>query len=204
VIWATLLVIFTMVASGNRSPILGCAVFLILYACMVYRRNILFLMLGGILMVPVLMLTMDSISDAGLRVLETGDSSSEGRVTLSYYGLLLFLAQPFGYGLSFDPKSLWYPHWDAIQWTPSPVIVQMFPLHNYPLSILNMYGAICLLFLPKVWQFMSRSWAATLCFAPYFINLLFHNGGPMWYDYFVWFAFGIAAVAISEADAKDS
>lgn len=194
VMLASPLMIALMTASGNRSPILGVLIFLIIYVCIIYRRYTLVLIAGALLVIPVFQLTVDSLSSSGLRITEMSDESSSGRITLSYYGLLLFLSQPAGYGLNFDPTQLWQPYWEDIQWTPYPYHVRIFPLHNYPLTILNMYGAMCLLFAPTIWRIARNNRWATLMFAPYFIDLLFHNGGPLWYDYFVWFGFGIARV----------
>src|SRR3982751_468522 len=93
----------TCVASGTRAPILGGLIFLILYA--VQRRTtwLALLVVGGMLLMYVIWpFAVQIIQSSEPRVLVTDDNSAAARIVFVYYGMRLFIANPLGYGLTFD------------------------------------------------------------------------------------------------------
>jgi hypothetical protein len=189
------LVIFAIsaIAGQNRSPILGGILLYIFYIAGLRPKYIGFLVASIIIIIPVSLNFLDSLD--GVRVATVADESSLGRITFFVYGIMLFVSRPIGYGLAFNPIDHWPEYWEAIQWTPVPHFIQIFPLHNYPLTILNMYGVLVLAFMPTVFRVAKKYGLATLSLVPYFVHILFHNDGPMWSDFLVWFVFAFAVAA---------
>lgn len=193
--------------SGNRSPILGAVIFFIVYTLL--RRPkyfILALPFAVALGVWVLPQVLNLAADTGSRVLQTGDASSEGRGTLTYYGMLLLKNQPFGYGFDFDPTRYWQIYWSDLQHLPYPGTVIVYPLHNYALMMLCFYGFPLLFFLPFIWRMLWPNRALLVFFIPYIIHIAFHNTGPFWNDFMIWFvtALGTTAVAKPQSGARSA
>jgi hypothetical protein len=169
-------------ASGNRSPIIGGAIF---YCCYLARRKphlAVAAALLALLCAPLLGDLVKLLNGTGLRAFAIGDKSSEGRETLLYYGFRLFLENPLGYGLGFDPRMYWSDHWAAVQSMPNAVAVREEELHSYFMNMLDYYGVAILLLVPYALHLMRRQSAALLGFVPYIIHITFHNYGPFQND----------------------
>jgi hypothetical protein len=124
------------------------------------------------------------------------DSSAQGHLTLAYYGLLLFLDNPLGYGFGFQPFQFWTDYWDELYNMPSPGGVQSKELHDYALNMMTTYGIGLLLFLPIVIKLLSRAGSSIIFFVPYIVQIMFHNAGPFWNDTIIWFAIAAVSVAV--------
>jgi hypothetical protein len=199
IIVAVVLFLMVCIASGNRSPILGAVLFTCLYLA---RKRPLFFWIAAPLGFAFIALlapfVMQSLEGSNLRVAEVGDKSSVGRMTLSYYGMRLFLDHPWGYGLDFDPTRYWGAYWMDLYQMPNAEVVQIFPLHNYILSMLNFYGIGILLLTHLIWSnFKIYRWTF-LFFTPYIVHILFHNSGPFWNDPLIWIVCAIARGAVGE------
>ena len=182
------------VACATRSPILGGLVFLAAYA--VQRRTSwlpLFLILAAIVVYMAWPLLMDVVQSNAPRVTETDDDSAAARGTLVYYGLRLFADNPLGYGLTFAPMMLWSSYWPDLYTMPAPQGVRVNDLHNYAMSMLNIYGIGILLLVPIIARLLRRAGASLIFFVPYIVHILFHNAGPFFNDNVIWFV--IAAIA---------
>ncbi len=187
IVMAVLAFIVTCFASGNRSPILGALIFLTFYTL---RRPQLIvvslpvLIVCGFVLLPAF---FDTLQRSGSRVASVDDDSAAGRLTLSYYGLLLFLDRPFGYGLGFDPTLYWSKYWADLVDMPNPFNVQVYPLHNYVLSMLNFYGIGIFFLAPLFWKALKPYARYAIFFIPYVVHILFHNAGIFWNDPVIWF-----------------
>lgn len=196
-----LLVFFTAcLASGTRAPILGGVVFLVLYA--LARRGswlLLLMTLGGIVAFLMWPLVMDAIQSSAPRVARVDDESAATRIVFAYYGVRLFLDNPIGYGLTFDPTALWGRYWSDLYLIRGAQGAQVHPLHNYVLSMLNIYGFGLLLFVPFAMKLLKGARGSLIFFVPYLVEILFHNAGPFFNDVILWFA--IAAVSAAPVAA---
>lgn len=185
-----LLFVFVMaiaVVSGNRSPLLGFVVSLLLYTFFANRRLFLFV-LAAAAAAALLWTAIDAwLADTGLRALDTSNSSSENRAVLRKLGMLLFLHRPFGYGVNFDSTQHWWFFWDQLAQYPNSMAVRIDALHNYYLMILNKNGFLLLAAVPFVIRALFSSRAILLSFVPYMIHIFFHNTGPLQGDVFIWF-----------------
>jgi len=179
-------------ASGNRSPLLGGAVFLLIYTLFRAPKWALFVAPLVILAVPAADLVFSHLQGTGLRVFETGDKSSEGRGTLFYYGLRLFIDRPIGYGLGFHPADHWMKYWNEFKNMPNSGVIVTYPLHNYILNMLNFYGAGMLLLVPLALRMAVRNFSVWLAFVPYVAHILLHNYGPLWNDTTIMFVLPLA------------
>jgi hypothetical protein len=185
-------------ASGNRSPILGAALFLVIYSAVRAPRAFLVASPFVLLAVPLAGLAMESLQGTGLRAFTLGDKSTEGRETLIYYGLELLRDRPIGYGLGFDPTLYWGDYADFLLRFSNPGPVSQFELHNYALTMLNYYGIGILMFVPPVLIMMRRNATVLLAFLPYIIHIMFHNYGPLAKnDALVFVIFAIAMMPMS-------
>lgn len=187
--------VIVCVATGTRSPILGAGVFLVAYTAL--RREaswfpVMVMLFCAAIYFAWPMLT-GSLGETQARVVSTEDTSAMGRVTLLYYGLLLFFANPLGYGLAFQPWDYWMTYWTDVYTMPGAERIQIMPLHNYPLTMLNIYGFGILLFVPMAVKLLRRAGPNLLFFVPYGVHILFHNSGPFYNDIVLWFV--VAAVA---------
>lgn len=175
------------IAAGNRSPLLGIAIFLGAFLC----RMRPLLGLAMLAAIPLALILGDAITeimnDSGLRVLNTENSSGEGRATLRAYGWLLFLGQPLGYGLSFNSLDHWWQYWDAIQHYDNPLSITVHALHNFYLMTLNKHGVFILLVIPLVIRRLALNPVAFFAFLPYIVHLFYHNDGPLQGDFLFWY-----------------
>jgi hypothetical protein len=186
--------------SGNRSPILGAAVFMAVYSVVRAPRTFLFVAPLLLMAIPMAGAIFDAMQGTGMRAFMTGDKSSEGRVTLIFYGLQLFREHPLGYGLGFDPTRYWGDHLELLMTFTNPNSAISFELHNYPLTILNYYGVGILLAIPAAFAMMARHRSVLLAFLPYVIHILFHNYGPLAKnDHLIFLAFAAVAMPVAPA-----
>lgn len=197
--WASLAGFLVAFASGNRAPILGIAIGLILYAIRGYGKIVLVLM-------PVIVLAAFAIDpllsagqDLGFRAAQVNDMSSLGRVTLVKYGLLLFIDHPLGYGLDFDSTKLYRDYYLTLSDSTGVELITFVPLHNYLLTILNIYGAVSLICVPLVYYIFSRSWTITILISAYMVHCLFHNSGPFFNELYAWYVVGCVPILLAEA-----
>lgn len=187
-------------ASGTRAPILGGVIFLVLYA--LARRGswlLLLMTLGGIVAFLMWPLVMDAIQSSAPRVARVDDESAATRIVFAYYGFRLFLDNPIGYGLTFDPTAHWGQYWSDLYLIRGAQGAQVHPLHNYVLSMLNIYGFGLLLFVPIALKLLGRAKGSLIFFVPYVIEILFHNAGPFFNDVILWFT--VAAVSAAPVAA---
>jgi hypothetical protein len=166
-------------ASGNRSPIVGAAIFLALYSAIRAPRLFVLVVPFALLSIPLAGLIFESLQETGLRAFVTGDKSSEGRETLMAYGAQLFQDRPIGYGLGFNPTLYWGDHMELLLRMDNPQPALLFELHNYILTMLNCYGIGILLFVLPAMIMIRRHSTSILPFLPYVIHILFHNYGPL-------------------------
>ena len=186
--------------SGTRAPILGGLIFLVLYA--LQRRSfwLALTVIGGMLLAYLVWpVVVDLIQSSAPRVMVTDDNSAAARIVFAYYGVRLFLANPLGYGLTFDPTQLWPQYWPDLYIMKAAAGAQVHPLHDYSLSMLNMYGIGLLLFVPLVVKLLKQSGKNLLFFVPYIVQISFHNSGPFYNDMILWFA--VAAISAAPAAA---
>ena len=179
---------------ATRSPILGGFVFIAAYA--VQRRTSwlpLFLILAAVAAYFVWPLLMGVVETTAPRVVQTDDNSVASRSTLVYYGLRLFVDNPLGYGLTFAPMTLWHSYWPELYMMQAPRGVRENYLHNYLVTMLNIYGIGLLLLAPVIARLLWNSKASFIFFIPYLVHILFHNSGPFSNDNVIWFV--IAAIA---------
>ena len=203
VIIALLALFAASIACATRSPILGGLIFLAAYA--MQRRTSwlpLFLILAAILCYMAWPLLMDAVQSNAPRVTQTDDNSAEARGTLVYYGLRLFADNPVGYGLTFAPMTLWSSYWPDLYTMPAPQGVRENDLHNYVVSMLNIYGIGILLLVPIIARLLRRAGASLIFFVPYMVHILFHNSGPFYNDNVIWFV--IAAIAAANTASVPS
>lgn len=190
----------TCLASGTRAPILGGLIFLVFYA--VQRRSswlALLVVSGSLLAYIAWPFVVEAIQSSEPRVMVTDDNSAAARIVFAYYGMRLFLANPLGYGLTFDPTQLWPQYWPDLYTMKAAAGAQVHPLHDYTLSMLNMYGIGILLFVPLIARLLKQSSKNLLFFVPYIIQISFHNSGPFYNDMILWFA--VAAISVAPATA---
>ncbi|GAA0731497.1 hypothetical protein GCM10009106_12070 [Sphingomonas japonica] len=186
-------------ASGNRSPILGGAIFFLLIVSQSKPRLFTITLVGiatvALLAEPVLSLLRAS----GSRIFETSDNSSLIRGTLTHYGLMLFLDNPLGYGLSFDPTLHAAEFVARLHNDPNKYAIFRYPLHNYLFSIINIYGVLILGVAFWVWDLIRRNLSVFIIFTPYVIHIMFHNSGPFYQnEIFFWLVAGALPKLVDE------
>jgi len=190
----------TCLASGTRAPILGGFIFLIMYAALRRTWSLVLLVIGGMLLAYIAWpLNVDAVRSTSPRVMVTDDNSAAARIVFAYYGVRLFLANPLGYGLTFDPTLMWAKYWPDLYLMKGAGGAQVHPLHDYALSMLNMYGIGLLLFVPVIVRLLKQSSRSLIFFVPYIVHISFHNSGPFYNDMILWFA--IAAIAATPCPA---
>jgi hypothetical protein len=183
--------------SGNRSPILGAAVFMAIYSAVRAPRTFLLVAPFVLLAIPLAQAVFEAFQGTGMRAFMTGDKSSEGRVTLFFYGVRLLSERLIGYGLGFDPTRYWGDHLELLMQFDNPSAAISVELHNYPLTMLNYYGIGILLFIPAALVMMRRHATTLLAFLPYAIHVFFHNYGPLAKnDYLIFLAFAAVTMPI--------
>lgn len=181
------------VASGNRSPLLGMLVFILLYLWITQRGGTVMLAAIAVCLLPLILALPEALRGLGLRIGETDDGSANGRIVLQVYGLLLFLARPIGYGLTFDSTEHWAGLWAYVKNFDNANAVTAYALHNYFLMMLNKYGFPILLLAAAVsWKLARYKWAL-LGFVPYLVHVFYHNDGPLMADFLIWYIFPMYA-----------
>ncbi len=70
-------------------------------------------------------------------------------------------------------------------------------LHNYVLSMINIYGVGILILVPLAIKLLIRTSVYLIFFIPYAVHILFHNSGPFYSDTIIWFV--IAAIGVAAA-----
>ncbi len=181
-----LFVCFGSLASGNRSPILGCAVMLVVFFMM---ARPVYGLIGAVLAIPAVLgidLLMDKAADTGLRVAQS-NSSSENRAVLRAFGTLLFIDRPWGYGLAFNSVQHAWKYWPRLMDYDNPQSILIHALHNYYFVVLNKYGFTALLVFAYVGLALWRSRVVFIAWLPYVVHIYFHNDGPLQADFVIWF-----------------
>jgi hypothetical protein len=123
----------------------------------------------------------------GLRVGSTQDSSAVSRIVLQVYGILLFLGQPFGYGLDFNSVDHADQYRSILSGFEYADRISKVALHNYYLMVLNKYGALILIVAFLVARRAMRIGLFVIAFIPYMTHIFYHNDGPYQGDYLIWF-----------------
>ena len=190
--------VFVCVMSGNRSPILGAAIFSALYVLIKAPKLFWVVAPVAAAVAPLLWIGLESLAQSGVRVAETDDGSAHGRVVLARLGVLLFLDQPMGYGMGFDSREHWYRFWDELKLMSNPDQVKSQTLHNYFLMVLNKHGIGLLLLLPLIIPRTLVGWSACLPGVIYLSHVAFHNDGPLQGDVYIWIVVAIMSVALQE------
>jgi hypothetical protein len=198
VIVALLVLIAGSIAAATRSPILGGLIFMLAYV--ILRRQTwlaLAVLLGAALIYFAWPLVMGFIEGEAPRVLRTDDKSAAARSVFAYYGIRLFIDNPVGYGFGFLPYELWAPYWPELYMMRGSRGTQENMLHNYVLSMINIYGVGILILVPLAIKLLIRTSVYLIFFIPYAVHILFHNSGPFYSDTIIWFV--IAAIGVAAA-----
>lgn len=186
------------IAAATRSPILGGFVFLFAYV-LLHRQIWLAVAIaaGALLFYLAWPLLMGFIESEAPRLLRTDDKSAAARSVFAYYGTRLFLDNPVGYGFGFVPYELWAPYWPDLYMMYGSRGTRENMLHNYVLSMINIYGVGILILAPLAIRSLIRSSHYLIFFIPYAVHILFHNSGPFYSDTIIWFV--IAAIGTAAA-----
>lgn len=179
--------LFGSIVSGNRSPLIGAVLFIVFYLFLVRPAIAVILTVTLLPFVVFLDDIMLTLADLGWRVARTDDGSSAGRAVLRAFGSLLFLARPYGYGLSFDSVEYWHSYWDTLKNYENPLAMTLHALHNYYLMILNKYGALILVLAGFAIYKMRSKTLIALAFTPYAAHIFYHNDGPFQGDFIIWY-----------------
>jgi hypothetical protein len=194
VIVGLLILLIGSFATATRSPILGAIIFIALYA-LLWRRS--WLPVGALLAVGLTYLAwplvMGIVESEAPRILWTNDNSAATRSVFTYYGMRLIIDNPVGYGFGFQPRDMWAAYWPDLYFMQGARGAQEHALHNYLLSMMNIYGVALLLFVPWAVRLLVRAGPYLIFFVPYAVHIMFHNSGPFFSDMIIWFV--IAAIA---------
>ena len=155
--------------------------------------------LGAALIYLAWPLLMGFIEGEAPRVLRTDDKSAAARSVFAYYGIRLFVDNPVGYGFGFVPYELWAPYWPELYMMRGSRGTQENMLHNYVLSMINIYGVGILILAPLAIKLLIRSSVYLIFFIPYAVHILFHNSGPFYSDTIIWFVIAAIGAATSHA-----
>ena len=194
-----LMVLFAgSIAAATRSPILGGVIFLVAYV-MLRRQTWLAVVVafGAVLIYFAWPLFLSFVESEAPRVLRTDDKSAAARSVFTYYGIRLFIDNPVGYGFGFLPYELWAPYWPDLYMMRGSRGTQENMLHNYVLSMVNIYGVGLLIVAPLALKLLIRAFPYYIFFIPYGVHILFHNSGPFYSDTIIWFV--IAAIGTATA-----
>lgn len=186
------------IATATRSPILGGVIFLVAYVML--RRQMwlaVSLALAAVLTYFAWPLFLSFVESEVPRMLQTDDRSAAARSVFAYYGIRLFIDNPLGYGFGFQPAELWGPYWSDLYMMPASSGTQVKTLHNYLLSMINIYGVGILMLVPLAIKLLIRASFYCIFFIPYGVHILFHNSGPFFSDTVIWFV--IAAIGAATA-----
>lgn len=207
IIYASLLFALVCAAEGNRSPLLGLAIFFCFLFSAGNRRwlivGIALVVAGYFFIGPV----RDALTESGLRVASSGDKSELARYPLAMYGFRLFEANPLGYGATFESKELvsMVRTGDLVvnSWGLGNIFANR-ELHNAWITALDKYG---IFFFPVVifaLKNMARYWTCVIGFIPYLVHISFHNAAPLENDYMFWVPLGVVvAVTVTKEKAKE-
>ncbi|HEX8382190.1 MAG TPA: O-antigen ligase family protein [Sphingomonas sp.] len=183
----TCLLVALAAVTGNRSPLLGMLLFLIIYGLITAPRLVLIALPLLLLAAIALPLLLDDLSQAGVRVAETEDGSSAGRATLRAFGWFLIGQRPIGYGLTFDSVEHWASFAHRSIYMDNPLTYRQWAIHNYYLNVMAKYGVlivgIAAFILPRN-RVQAWLW---LGFVPYLVHIFYHNDGPMQGDFLIFF-----------------
>lgn len=174
-------------ATGNRSPLLGIVIFIVIY-CMIRGARLLLaflplVLIAGMAAQPM----MSSLDNAGVRVASTDDGSAEGRSTLRRYGIFLLTQRPIGYGLTFDSTQHWQSFAHQVRYRANPMAIRQWALHNYYLMILGKYGLFLIALLALLIPTRRASLFLGLAFVPYMVHIFYHNDGPLQGDFLIFY-----------------
>ncbi|CAA9496711.1 MAG: hypothetical protein AVDCRST_MAG44-508 [uncultured Sphingomonas sp.] len=204
VLVALLLFFVACIATATRSPILGGVIFLGLYLAMKRGSALpVLLLFGGLVAYLAWPLLIGAIETSDPRMTSVDDNSASARSVFAYYGMRLFFDNPLGYGLAFQPTELWSGYWSDLYTMRGAKGTQTSQLHNYALSMLNIYGAGLLLFVPIVAKLLRRGSASLIFFVPYIVHIAFHNSGPLYSDIVIWFVFAAISAAGAAKESPD-
>ena len=185
--------------TGNRSPLLGIGVFLLVFT-LVSRPKLTGLVLpSALLALGALTLGADTLGETGLRVAKS-NSSSENRGTLRAYGYYLVAQRPIGYGLTFDSTTKWSEFYQQTIYMPNPDSIRNWALHNYYLNFLTKYGILILFILPWLLPRRREQLILWLAFVPYVIHIFFHNDGPLQGDTLSFYLFAAATMLLKRRE----
>ncbi len=181
------------ICSGNRSPMLGLAIFFCVY--LASAKPMLGLVAGLFVAAAVLLgdTIVEAMNSSGLRTFNTENSSGEGRLVLSVYGSMLIFYRPFGYGLSFDSVAHYSEYWDWLKNYPNSEAITIHALHNYYLMFINKHGVLALFVIPYLFRSFSRNLLGVLAFVPYLVHIFYHNDGPLQADFMFWYIIPLVA-----------
>ena len=189
-------------ATGNRSPLLGMAIFLASYL-LVTRLAIVFVVLplaaAGLLVAQPM---LERMQESDVRAVRT-DSSSENRAVLREYGAYLLSQRPFGYGLDFDSTEHSEQYIDQVKYTTAPLSIRQWALHNYYLMFLAKHGLLVLLLLPLVLPRTRKQLHAWWAFTPYMVHIFYHNDGPLQGDNVFFFVIPLAMLLAGGTDTSE-
>jgi hypothetical protein len=194
IVFALFVLVAASVVTATRSPILGSAIFLAVY--MALRRGSwvpLAIAVGGALLYFAWPMILGVVQSNAPRVVRMDDNSAAARSVFVYYGTRLFLDNPLGYGFAFQSSDLWGGYWSDLYMMRGAKGAQLRALHNYPLSMVNIYGIGILLFVPLATRLLRQASPSLVFFVPYAVHVMFHNSGPFFSDTIIWFV--IAAIA---------
>ena len=200
VLIALLLLFAGSIAAATRSPILGGVIFLVAYVAFSRQMWLALAIAAGATLIYLAWPLLSSfIESEAPRILRTDDKSAAARSVFAYYGTRLFIDNPVGYGFGFIPYELWGPYWSDLYMMRGSRGTRENQLHNYVLSMINIYGAGILLFAPLAFKLLIRAGVYCLFFIPYAVHILFHNSGPFYSDTIIWFV--IAAIGAATAQS---
>ncbi|WP_157871222.1 O-antigen ligase family protein [Pseudodesulfovibrio piezophilus] len=205
----TVMIIFA-VASGNRSPLLGFGIFILV--ALFFARPLLTLLVGT-LTIPLLFVLCENYNAVygyfkgyEIRALRVGDKSSQGREVLRAYGWLLFRYNPFGYGLNFSSVNYASKFWSQISQFENAQSILVNAVHNYYLNILHKYGILILPVAFYVFRTLIRHLYILMIFIPYIVHAYFHNDGPLQSDFIIWYFIPLFQLVVSNisSDSKEA
>jgi hypothetical protein len=184
----TLACALACVATGNRSPLLGFAVFLAVYLILQAPAvAVALLPLGMLAAVTLLPLISQHAEQVGIRALDLENGSSSNRGTLREFGLFLIRQQPLGYGLVFNSTQHWQAFYDQVIYMPNPSSIRLWALHNYFLIMVAKYGVLLLGLIPWILPRTREQAWLWLPFAPYLVHIFYHNEGPLLNDFLIFY-----------------
>lgn len=192
------------IAAATRSPILGGVVFLGVYLALSRSSWLpMAVLLGAALAYFAWPMAVGLIESNSPRVLQADDKSAAARTVFAYYGMRLFADNPLGYGFNFQPTEMWAAYWPDLYMMRGSRGTQEHMLHNYPLSMLNIYGIGILLLAPLAVRLLRRAGPYLLFFIPYGVHIMFHNSGPFFSDTIIWFVIAAIGAATAHTAYKD-